>query len=117
MKECPKCGQTFNDDSLGFCLMDGTALVTTESQPTVVIERPAVTAAAPKKKNTALWVGLIIVVMLFGIIAVAGILMLLFSNRGENVNANNRNGINASSSPKPATPKPSPTTSAASPTP
>ena len=117
MKICPKCGQTFNDDSLGFCLLDGTALVVTESQPTVVIERPTVTAAAPKKKNTGLWVGLIIVVMLFGIVAVAGILMLFFSNRGDNANANNRNGINASQSPKPPTPKPTTTPASATPSP
>ncbi|MEP6788823.1 MAG: LCCL domain-containing protein [Acidobacteriota bacterium] len=114
MKECPKCGQTFNDDSLGFCLLDGTALVMPESQPTVVIER---VVATPKKKNTGLWVGLIIVVMLFGIIAVAGILMLLFSNRGDTANANNRNGVNVSPSPKPSTPKPAPSSTAALPTP
>lgn len=117
MKECPKCGQTFNDDSLGFCLLDGTALVTTESQPTVVIERATVTAAVPKKKNTGLWIGLIIVIMLFGIIAVAGILMLLFSNRGDTANANNRNGVNVSPTQKPSTPKPTPSTAPASPTP
>jgi len=111
MKACPKCGQTFNDDSLGFCLLDGTALVAAESQPTVVIERHV---EPPKKKNTGLWVGLIIVIMLFGTVAVAGLLMLFFGKRDESVNANNKNGINASPSPKSSTPKPSPTPSAPS---
>ena len=114
MKACPKCRQTFNDDSLGFCLLDGTPLVMTESEPTIVIERPV--AVEPKKKNTGLWVGLIIVVMLFGIVAVAGILMLIFSDRsgGTNINVS---VANASPSPKSATPKPTPSPTAASPSP
>jgi hypothetical protein len=80
MKVCPKCGQAFNDDSLMYCLLDGTPLVTSDSQPTVVVERPM---TVPKKNKTALWVGLVVVVMLAGIIAVAGLLMLFYSSRDD----------------------------------
>ena len=114
MKVCPKCQQTFNDDNLGFCLLDGTALVTTESQPTIVIERPVVALIAPKKKNTGLWIGLIIVVMLFGIVAVAAALMFFYGRQGDAANANRANNANSTTSPKSsATPKPSPSATAA----
>ena len=107
MKVCPKCGQAFNDDSLGFCLLDGTPLVPAESQPTVVVDRNIV---PPKKSRTALWVGLIILAMLAGIILVAAVLTYLYSVRGDN----HPNTVNASPSPKSAaTPKSSPTPTAA----
>ncbi len=120
MKICPKCDQTFNDDTLGFCLLDGTALVSTESQPTIVIDRPGVPGAQtspPKKSNTALWVGLIIVVLLFGIAAVGFGLIYFLGGKGDTANANRANNVNATPSPKSsATPKPTPSaTTAASP--
>lgn len=129
MKVCPQCDQTFNDDSMQFCLMDGSALVPAESQPTVVMAQPGVTQTEPtvvrtvpmtavepvKKKNTGLWVGLIIVVMLFGIVAVAGILLFFFSGQKETALGNQKNGVNTNAPSKPAaTPKatPSPAASA-----
>jgi flagellar basal body-associated protein FliL len=121
MKICPKCEQTFNDDSLGFCLLDGTALVSTESQATVVIDQPTVPMTqpmVPKKSNTALWVGLIIVVMLFGIVAVAFTLMYFLGGKGDTA-ANRANNVNTTPTPRsPATPKPTPSAAAsASPSP
>ena len=139
MKVCPTCDQTFNDDSLMFCLLDGAPLVTTQSQPTVVMPPPVtqstVTSAPatgafappPKKSKTPLIVGLVIVVMMIGIVAVAGILWLFLSNRGDAANGN-RNGVIASPTPKAATapkatpsplatPVASPTVAGAKPTP
>lgn len=42
MKICPVCNQQYTDESLNFCLNDGTSLNTTdfESPPTVVMENP-----------------------------------------------------------------------------
>ena len=38
MKNCPKCGTQYSDDSLSFCLQDGTPLVGSEADtPTVVL--------------------------------------------------------------------------------
>src|SRR5258706_266897 len=102
MKVCPKCEQSFNDDDLSYCLLDGTPLVLTESQPTVVIPRPG---PAPKKSRTALWVGLVVVVMLVGIIFVAAVLTYFYGIRGDNM----PNSVNSSPSPKSsATPKSTP---------
>lgn len=35
MKQCPKCGNSYTDDTLRFCLEDGTPLVANDEQPTV----------------------------------------------------------------------------------
>ena len=111
MKVCPQCDQTFNDDSLMFCLMDGSPLVSTESQPTIVIERPV---TPPKKKNTGLWVGLVVVIMLFGIIAVAVLLMIFYGGRGDAANTNRQNAANTSPTKAPVTPRPTPSQTPAS---
>ena len=99
MKVCPQCDQTFNDDNLMFCLLDGSPLVSTESQPTIVIERPV---TPTKKKNTGLWVGLVVVVMLFGIVAVAVLLMIIYGGRGDAANGNRAIGVNTSPTKAPA---------------
>lgn len=36
MKQCPRCGNTYTDDTLRFCLEDGTPLAAGDEQPTVV---------------------------------------------------------------------------------
>ncbi len=36
MKQCPKCGNSYTDDTLRFCLEDGTELAPADEQPTVV---------------------------------------------------------------------------------
>jgi LCCL domain len=132
MKVCPRCEQAFNDDTLQFCLIDGTALVPAEGQATVVMSSPAVTvseptvvttqpmypAEPPKKKNTVVIVLLTVVIMLFGVVIVAGVLYYFLGGPREGANANQKNGVNAAN-PKPsATPKPSLTpTPIASPSP
>jgi len=36
MKQCPKCGNSYTDDTLRFCLEDGTPLIFADEQPTVM---------------------------------------------------------------------------------
>jgi len=36
MKQCPKCGNSYTDDTLRFCLEDGTPLAVADEQPTVI---------------------------------------------------------------------------------
>ena len=76
MKNCPKCGQAFNDDSLKFCLLDGTPLTETQSQQTVVMpsSRPINMVTGhipPARKKVWLWVvsAVLILFVGFGIIA------------------------------------------------
>lgn len=107
MKICPKCGQAFDDDSLSFCLNDGTPLVAGESQPTVVMP-PAVstqTISPPRKKRrTGLWITLGVVVLLAGGAALAG--LLFYAYRLGNQSAKNGQTIDVNIS----TPRPSPPT-------
>ena len=123
MKVCPTCDQTFNDDSLMYCLLDGAPLVAAEGRPTVVMvptDKPSTVTFVPppKKSKTPLIVGLVILVMLIGIVAVAGVLYLLFGGKGDAANANrNGNLINATPLPKASatprvTPSPSPSATA-----
>src|SRR5262245_38035044 len=52
MKRCPKCDRKFDDDSLRFCLEDGTSLVWTtreEAPPTEILPRaqPTLQSSGP----------------------------------------------------------------------
>jgi uncharacterized protein DUF4440 len=50
MKRCPTCKRTFEDDSLAFCLDDGSPLVSEtrpDSEPTLVSPSPSVAAQPP----------------------------------------------------------------------
>lgn len=136
MKQCPNCRTTYTDDSLQFCLQDGTPLtfVANAEQPpvawnepeTVVRQRPddwrqsQVTQIhpAPKKSNTAKVVFLTAFVMLLLFGGAVGAWLLLKNRSGEvaaNLNANNStnlsNRTNSTSSPE-ASPKISPTRTA-----
>jgi len=84
MKNCPKCGQTFNDDSLKFCLLDGTPLTESESQKTVVIpsSRPTNMVSGrgnPARKKVWLWVVAAVVLLFVGFGIIAG--LVYFSYR------------------------------------
>lgn len=133
MKQCPHCRTTYTDDTLLFCLQDGTPLAPLRSstdQPTVAWNEPETVVRqragdwqpsqvtqiqpAPKKSNTALAVGLtaFVMLLLFG----GGLgAWLLLRNRGDvPVNSKVDNPANVSNaakiSPSPtASPKASPT--------
>lgn len=110
MKSCPKCGQTYTDETLNFCLTDGTALTTLSGDiPTVVIPRNG----RPKKGKGLLWAGLIV---LFILIAAGSLIaVLLFRSSGKD---DQKVGVNVSTSPPASTPRqkaspsPSPNTAA-----
>ena len=46
MKQCPKCSQTYSDESLNFCLADGTTLIKAgdDAPPTIFMNQPRVTS-------------------------------------------------------------------------
>ncbi|MBK6749057.1 MAG: hypothetical protein KA956_12555 [Pyrinomonadaceae bacterium] len=149
MKVCPKCNVNYADDTLSFCLDDGTLLAAAREtdMPTVILEdtevltsvRPSgistdprfmdsqVTSVGkfvppqqqPKTSNTALAVILTALgmVLLFGVVGVAGYFYFLnkdrpvITNAETNMNGNTPNAFNANSSPT-ATPAPSPTPTA-----
>jgi hypothetical protein len=58
MKRCPNCQRTYPDDAPGFCVNDGTQLVTEEAQPydpqkTILASAPPPPAAPPPQYNAA----------------------------------------------------------------
>jgi uncharacterized protein DUF4190 len=58
MKRCPTCNRTFADESVGFCIDDGTALVqdnaasSLESQATAILPGPPPTMQMPPPRAT-----------------------------------------------------------------
>jgi hypothetical protein len=121
MKICPQCDQIFNDDNLNFCLMDGTPLVSGESQPTVVIPSAGVvetvvmprasdTVAVPKKGSNTVWIVVAVASLTALVVAVIGGGFLFYRYSGKDANTvGNRNGVViASPTPKATTPKVSP---------
>lgn len=61
MKICPNCRQTYNDDTLNFCLNDGSMLspVSAAEARTIVMDRPRVTNQmsweAPPDAQVPMW--------------------------------------------------------------
>lgn len=105
MKYCPRCQSTYTDDTLLFCLQDGSELVAVKENPTTavwneaetVVRQPIQPPPATKKSNTALVVFLtaLATLILFG----AGVgAWFLLRNRGTEVVVNS----NVNNSPKPA---------------
>lgn len=101
MKYCPACKASYTDDSLNFCLKDGTSLTFFDDQsyevPTVVLDEPETVVRSgdkpvvpyspkvpegerSKRPNTFLAVLLTVFIMLF-ISAVAVALWLYFENK------------------------------------
>ena len=121
MKICPKCSQTFGDDSLNFCLMDGTVLEQIsgagDEPRTAFMDAPVVTSpyqgqqtrvyeagpgAAPQKKSrTWAWVlgigGILAFVVVGGLIAIIAIGYKYSSD-------DHRSSRKAKAPPAPATP-------------
>ena len=94
MKQCPTCNQTY-DDSLSFCLMDGTPLATESEEKTVVMQRPA----ARKKSRFLLWLGLIGLIILAGSGVLIGIVFYSFSKQSDNAQGKRQPRVNFPSSP------------------
>lgn len=108
MKQCPKCNRSY-DDSLSFCLMDGTPLTAGGEVETVVLQKPP----APKKSKFLLWFGLTALAILFSGAAAAALLIYKFSEPGENTQVKRQSSVKAtpSSSTVKVTPSPAITNS------
>lgn len=98
MLRCPQCGNTYTDDTLRFCLADGTSLVAANAErdtryteaATVRMEtpvRPTAAYDAPAKAPRAFKIvlGVLAVVIFFGAIAMVGLLIFINKNRVRNV--------------------------------
>ncbi len=108
MKQCPACNRSY-DNSLSFCLMDGTPLIIENEEETVVMRQ------SPRKKSKfLLWLGLIGLIILAGSSLVVGILFYKFSRQDESVRGKRQIGVNTPLSPSlPPTLKVSPTNASA----
>ncbi len=109
MKQCPHCSKTYTDDSLNFCLEDGSPLVPTTvatttaaatapeipSQATVVMERPA-----PRRKSRA-WIWILGILVVVGVVAVSVIGLVAYRLNAE------RTRVDVATPANSATPKPS----------
>ena len=101
MKRCPACNTTYTDESLRYCLTDGTTLVTTE-QETVIrpaasnplrveIPRgetsPAFQHPAPEKKSGLPVVKILLALIALGIVVIGAVALIgaviYFGNTGQ----------------------------------
>jgi ketosteroid isomerase-like protein len=126
MKTCPACNSQYTDDSLSYCLQDGTPLQGIEpDEPTRVVHRYGETdpspyatsqlpSAVPGRERKVGW---IIAVTVFGTIALLGVLGLIgymLANRRAykaNVNVNTNASPTRNTAVVTPTPSPSPTVS------
>jgi hypothetical protein len=102
MKQCPTCKNTYTDDSLAFCLSDGTALVSFQSEevtrqisaannPIRVNIAPETSPNAftpefqpqPQAKSGKGWlIGLLVGLFLFAIVGIGGVGVLYYMKSG-----------------------------------
>lgn len=88
MKQCPACKTTYTDDSLKFCLSDGTSLISAEEEETVVRkpgndplridfsaapEQTSIVRQEPASNTSAKWIKILIAAMVLGMIALAAL--------------------------------------------
>lgn len=130
MKECPRCRTRYTDDSLQFCLQDGTPLAVVSvsdeetetvvgsryaAEPTVVSPSPStyVPSPSPRRSRLGLVVFLTVLatVVIFAIGGLAAWLLLRGNGKTDRVTSNGQNQVNrtnVTTSPSPtATPSPS----------
>lgn len=98
MKRCSKCGQFYSDESLNFCLSDGSPLVEVGSEATVVIPRDQ-----PRKRSKVLlWLGLGVLAIVLGVIGLAAAIFFRYSGSDTTVSINTANSQSAKATPSPA---------------
>ena len=81
MKQCPKCGTTYTDASLRFCLTDGTPLSDIGRDKTVPSHIPPTPRSGSNVKKAVLVIGITVVLFVFAGIMAA---LILYSNIGKN---------------------------------
>ena len=130
MKECPRCRTRYTDDSLQFCLQDGTPLAVvptgdeeTETvgasrhaaEPTVVSPSPSgyVPPTSPRKSRMGLILGLTVLatVIIFSVGGLAAWLLLRGDGKTDRASSNVRNQSNSVNTYPTQTPTPSPSPS------
>lgn len=110
MKQCPACNRTY-DDSLSFCLSDGTPLTIESEEKTILMQK----SPTRKKSKFLLWLGLIGFIILVGSGVIAALLIFNYSRQSESLRGERQNGVNLSPSPTlPPTPRVTPTPTSAS---
>jgi uncharacterized iron-regulated membrane protein len=108
MKQCPACNRTY-DDSLAFCLMDGTPLTIESEEKTLVIQPPT-----RKKSRFLLWLGLIGLIFLAGCSLIVGLLIYKFGSQGDGVRGKRQTTVSTQQSPvSPSTLKTAPANTSA----
>lgn len=97
MRECPNCSRVYSDDSLRFCLDDGSRLITSAApQPTLRIESPVKTALATEvlpasktsvsqQRSVVPWVIAGVAILVAAIVLVASLGVLIFQRRPSKV--------------------------------
>jgi hypothetical protein len=112
MKSCPQCKQSYNDESLNFCLNDGSMLIqianpnqnaatvmmnssrVTANQPPAFVNQPQNFVNQPPRKKSRAWLwvlGIFGILGLFGLIGFIGLAAILSQIPVENNNSNHNN--------------------------
>lgn len=107
MKRCPKCSQTYVDDSLQYCLTDGALLVTdtgiSDSHATLVYEQPKKTKSS---RRIILFVAAALFFVISGLSAAVLLYVFVYKNNSTEIVAN-QNADTPNKQPTPI-PQPSP---------
>jgi hypothetical protein len=113
MKRCPKCQRSYNDDTLRFCLEDGTALATitreVDPPPTAILSRETPTlkssgptvpsypnlnvapgAAEPERRSSSILTAGVVVIalLLFALVGIAAFYVIKQSGSSESAQVN-----------------------------
>ncbi|HEY2867583.1 MAG TPA: LCCL domain-containing protein [Pyrinomonadaceae bacterium] len=103
MKLCPKCGQTFNDDNLKFCLIDGEPLVANASEPTLVIPPTGPIVAAPtvakKGSRPFLWIAIVALALIIGTVILVSVAVVSYRLGSERRSSNRPTSTNSTPTP------------------
>ena len=111
MKRCPSCGRRYSDDSLNFCLDDGSTLrAEPDSEPTLIAPTvsapltPARITSSPSQSPTSShrWMLLTIIVLLAVMLGGAGVALLYRINNWDSPN------VDKTSTTSPVTPETKP---------
>ena len=86
MKSCPKCDRVY-DDSLSFCLDDGSALLSSDSDVNTVFHRPSNIKTVPTKSNSWKYAFLGLVPLLLAAFGLS-LFLLTRPNQSKDVNQN-----------------------------
>jgi hypothetical protein len=108
MKRCPKCRRRYSDDSLNFCLDDGSTLFAEpDSDPTLIsptVAAPARITSSPSQSSTSShrWVLLALIVLLAVMLGGGAVALLYRINKWDSPN------VERTSTTSPATPETKP---------